>query len=218
MTNTSKLWLIPTLALAALAVMAAPAFAAATFAETGAWIASENGAGTLSNNAISITCQTSTATGTAQNIGTDGGVTVDTLTFGSCRETITGQDCTVTVNNLPDSFTVTHNAAGPHTGSMTSDGTSLPFGSATVHCGDSLTCTATSDTTLTVEAYNSAGSVRGIFEITSEGIVIGGDTGCGLVVEGSWNSAWTIDQTSGQNNTGTGSTVVYTDTTFTITA
>jgi hypothetical protein len=215
MSKTSKLSLLVALALAAMAVMAAPAFAAATFAEDGALSASENGAGTLSNNAISVTCQTSTASGTATNAGA---VTVDTLTFGQCKETLTGENCTVVAGNLPDSFTVTHNATGPHTGDMTSDTTNDPFGRATIHCGESLTCIAISDTTLTAELTNSTGAVKGTLEITNEPIQLAGDAGCGILVPAAWNSKWTIDETDGTNATGTDVTVIYTDTTTTITA
>jgi hypothetical protein len=215
MTRTGKLWLIPTLALAAMALATAPA-AAVTVAEAGKFTLVPLEPLTITNSAISVTCDNVTGSGTATNAGA---VTIDTLSFGRCTETNSGTTCAmVGVNNLPDSFTMTHNSTRPHTGDMTSDGTSLPFLGLTIHCGDSLTCTVTTDTTLTAELTNSTGSVRGTLEITSEGVVIGGDTGCGIVSEGSMTVAWAIDQTSGQNNTGTGATLAYTDTTFTITA
>jgi hypothetical protein len=209
MRSTSKFAMLVALALAAMAVAAGPASAAATVAEDGAWTASESGAGVLANSQISVSCEFSQAEGTVTNAGA---LTVDVLTFTECTETIGGTECTVMVRDLPNSATITHNPAGPHTGDVTSN-TVQPggvFAGADIVCAaGTLQCTASSSSALTGEITNGG---PGTLEITGEVLALSG-TLCGS--EGTWNSAWTIDQTDGTTET---QLLTYTDTTTTVTA
>jgi hypothetical protein len=233
MRTLSKLWLLVALALTAMAVAAGPASAQSdptvnqtvTVAEAGNWTANENGPGNLANADISVSCTTSTAAGTIKN---DGRLTVEALTFGSvadpCTETILGTTCTVTVEDLPNTATVTFDTAltaggdDAWAGNVTSDatqtvtatGSTIPTSGThfkvTISCGTGLlNCQATSDTTLFGELYNSVSGVSpGRLEFTSQEVDMAG-LDCGET--GTWNSSWTVLTTAG----GADTTITITD-------
>jgi hypothetical protein len=200
MRTTSKLALPMALALAAIALAAGPA-SATTVAEAGDFTGTRDEPGRLANAQISVSCELSHIEGTITN---GGGLTVELLTFTECTETIGGTECTVVVRDLPNTGTINHNPAGPHTGDVTWDAVQPGgvFAGADITCAaGTLQCTASSSSALTAEITNGN---PGRLEITGEVLALSG-TLCGS--EGAWNSAWTIDSTAGG-----------TDTTFTVTA
>jgi hypothetical protein len=209
MRSARKLWLVAALALAAAALAAGPAYAT-TINEVGTALATENGNGNLNNGVISITCTSSDATATLAN---SGATSIDALTFGGCTNVLSGAACTVTVTGLPQAGQTTFVA--PDDGDFTTVGP--PFAGATVDCG-ALTCTASSDNRLTATVTTNSGASPRL-NIVNQPIGVGGDTGCGIGIDGNWNSSWTVNWTSvtGTTDPVTGEPIG-TDTTLTITA
>jgi hypothetical protein len=192
MRTASKLALLCALALAAMAVASASALAT-TITPEGAYTATEDGAGTLSNSVITITCTQSTASGTAQNTATPSTVTIDTLTFSNCSNAVGA--CTVTVDTLPAGLNVVHNPGGNPTANATATGNE----SATITCG-SVNCTASIDTTLALQGRNSAAGVPATLRVVNQQVTLtGGALTCGTT--GTWNSAWTVNTTGGGTDT-----------------
>src|SRR5919106_2326189 len=161
MSIASKLVSLLGLALAAMAVAAAPAFAthvsghtdatsggatagAATVTPTGTYSGTETEPGLLeSDNGSTVSCDSSDFEATVLE---DGTVSVTTLTFGACTANIAGQgavSCTVVVTSLPANLQISF--ASPR-----SDWTQEPLGMvATISCAfGTIFCQASTDTTL----------------------------------------------------------------------
>jgi hypothetical protein len=198
MKTASRLLLLVALALTAIALAAGPASAAATIAEPGDWTAT--GWLTLSfQGGITIVCTESDLSGTVTN---GGALTVESIGFLECTESTPDIDCTpaLGVRDLPNTATITHNPAGPHTGDVTWDAAQpggVLAGFDITCAGGFLTCTASTSSALTAELTNGN---PGLLEITNEVLAASG-TLCGS--SAMLNAAWTIDFTAGGTDTTT---------------
>jgi predicted nuclease of predicted toxin-antitoxin system len=181
MSISRKLASVLALALAAMAVTVAPAFAT-TVSPTGNYSGTETSAGTLtSNNGTVITCQSSDF---AATILADGTVTVTSLTFGNCTEPNLGLSCTVTVTTLPANLQI--NFASPRSTWQAA----AVSEAATITCAlGTVVCEASVDGTLTGSTSNSS---PGTFVVsgTNNVTIDAGSVACGTVA--TWSQSWDI--------------------------
>jgi hypothetical protein len=193
MRSASKFWLVAALALAAMALAAGPAFAT-TITPAGD-ARGEAGPGNLNNGIISITCQSSVA---VANLATNGDTSINSLTFADCTEDISGATCTVVVDGLPQLAATTHDGfPGSNRGVLALTGP--PFAGANVDCG-TLQCRADSDERLRGEVIGGDGTTpetRPVLRIVNQPIAVSGDIGCGVGLDGAWNSEWAVTGTGG---------------------
>jgi hypothetical protein len=190
MRSASKVWLVAALAVAATALAAGSAFA--TTISPAGFARGEAGQGNLDNGVISITCQSSVAIANL-DAGAPGpepaNTSIESLTFADCTEDVTQADCTVVVDGLPQDAGTTY--VSPDVGELALDGPS--FAGANVDCG-TLVCRADADDRL-------RGSVLGgsapQLVIADQPIQVSGDIGCGVGLDGNWNSTWNVVGTGG---------------------
>jgi hypothetical protein len=183
MSISRKLAFLLALALAAMAVTVAPAFAT-TVNPAGNYAGTETSAGTLtSNNGTVITCQSSDFAATVTGAGA---ATITSLTFGSCTEPNLGLSCTVVVTTLPANLQI--NFASPRSAWTAATGVSE---AATITCAlGTVVCEASVDGTLSGDAGNSSG---GTFVVTGTNNVTidAGSIACGTTA--TWSQSWTIN-------------------------
>jgi hypothetical protein len=213
MSISRKLAFLLALALAALAVTAAPAFAtgantagnhpsttASTSTTVTPAVASRTGdppqgtnytgtettAGTLvSDNGTVINCQSSDFAATVIEDGTgNDAVRVDTLTFGSCTEPNLGLGCTVVVTTLPA------NLRGDFETGV-SNWTATTTEAATITCAlGTVVCEASIDTTLVGTVGNSQADNTWVVDGTDNVSIGAGSIACGSTA--SWTQSWDI--------------------------
>jgi hypothetical protein len=197
MSIARKLALLLALALAAAAVSAASA-SAVTVSPTGDYSLSEHGDGFLvSNTGATVSCTESNATAT---ILSDGTVTLDTLTFDGCTESLGGQSCTVSVDTLPANLQL--NSATTWTLVSEPEAATISCVGGVVHCEASVDTTLAgtqatrTEATVTAETTNPAtNGTEPEFAVVSGGsnnVNIGlTSTQCGTAA--AWDAGWTVD-------------------------
>jgi hypothetical protein len=191
MRSARKFWLVAALAVAATALAAGSAFA--TTISPAGFARGEAGPGNLDNGVISITCQSSDA---VANLASNGATSIESLTFSDCTEDVSGAECTVVVTGLPQSATTTHDGVpGSNRGEFALN---APFAGANVDCG-TLVCRADADERLRGDVIGGAGPPDPFAQlvIQNQPIQVSGDIGCGVGLDGNWNSTWDLTGTGG---------------------